>query len=111
MPQRDEKMRERALLKEYEAYKSEKKIKTPRLEALRLGFQKSYEAHDYATIVAIAKKIPSEAADRASQWLLKRRGARQRLSMSASRFCAAMQSHSRKSRSSTTLCSARKPLS
>ncbi len=58
-----EKMRERALLKEYEAYKTEKKIKTPRFEALRLGFQKSYEAHDYATIVAIAKKIPSDVVE------------------------------------------------
>ena len=58
-----EKMRERALLKEYETYKTEKKIKTPRLEALRLGFQKSYEAHDYATIVAIAKKIPSDVVE------------------------------------------------
>ena len=58
-----EKMRERALLKEYETYKTAKKIKTPRLEALRLGFQKSYEAHDYATIVAIAKKIPSDVVE------------------------------------------------
>ena len=56
-------MRERALLKEYETYKTAKKIKTPRLEALRLGFQKSYEAHDYATIVAIAKKIPSDVVE------------------------------------------------
>ena len=56
-------MRERALLKEYETYKTEKKIKTPWLEALRLGFQKSYEAHDYATIVAIAKKIPSDVVE------------------------------------------------
>ena len=51
------------LLKEYETYKTAKKIKTPRLEALRLGFQKSYEAHDYATIVAIAKKIPSDVVE------------------------------------------------
>ncbi len=58
-----EKMRERALLKEYETYKTEKKIKTPRLEALRLGFQKSYEAHDYATVVVIAKKIPSDVVE------------------------------------------------
>lgn len=58
-----EKMRERALLKEYEAYKTEKKIKTPRLEALRLGFQKSYEEHDYAMIVAIAKKLPADVVE------------------------------------------------
>jgi len=36
-----EKMRGRALLKEYETYKTEKKIEDPRLEALRLWFQKS----------------------------------------------------------------------
>ena len=58
-----EKLRERELLKEYETYKTAKKIKTPRLEALRLGFRESYEAHDYATIVAIAKKIPSDVIE------------------------------------------------
>ena len=59
-----EKLRERALLKEYEAYKTEKKkIKTPRIEALRLGFQTSYEEHDYAMIVAIAKKLPPDVVE------------------------------------------------
>ena len=58
-----EKLRERALLKEYETYKTEKKIKTPRLEALRVGFQKSFEAHDYAMIVAIAKKLPADVVE------------------------------------------------
>ena len=58
-----EKLRERALLKEYETYKTEKKIKTPRLEALRVGFQKSFEAHDYAMIVAITKKLPADVVE------------------------------------------------
>ena len=58
-----EKLRERALLREYETYKTAKKVKTPRLEALRLGFQKSYEEHDYAMIVAIAKKLPADVVE------------------------------------------------
>ena len=58
-----ERMRERALLREYETYKTARKVKTPRLEALRLGFQKSYEEHDYAMIVAIAKKLPADVVE------------------------------------------------
>ena len=58
-----EAMRERSLLKEFEMYKTEKKVKTPRIEALRIGFQKCYEAHDYKTIAEIAKKIPEDVRD------------------------------------------------
>lgn len=58
-----EAMREKSLLREFETYKTEKKIKTPRIEALRLGFQKCYEAHDYKTIAEIAKKIPEDVRE------------------------------------------------
>lgn len=59
-----EKMRERALLKEFELYKTSKgMIRQPRLEALRIGFQKCYEAHDYVTIVAIAKRLPGDLVE------------------------------------------------
>ncbi len=56
-----EKLRERSLLKEFEAYKSSsKKIKQPRGEALRAGFKKAWETGDYALIQEIAKKIPAD---------------------------------------------------
>ncbi|MBQ0328662.1 hypothetical protein JFB93_18620 [Providencia rettgeri] len=54
-----EKVRLRALIKEFETYKAEKKkIKQPRAEALRAGFNNAWEAQDFQTILDIAKKIP-----------------------------------------------------
>lgn len=55
-----EKLRERALLKEFEEYKqAKKKLKVFRLEAVRAGFKKAWQERDYATIVAVADKIPN----------------------------------------------------
>ncbi|EGU0166215.1 site-specific DNA-methyltransferase [Vibrio parahaemolyticus] len=54
-----EKVRLRALLKEFETYKAEKKkIKQPRAEALRAGFNTAWEAQDFQTILDISAKIP-----------------------------------------------------
>ncbi|EGU39458.1 DNA methyltransferase [Vibrio scophthalmi] len=54
-----EKVRLRALLKEFETYKVEKKkIKQPRAEALRAGFNTAWEAQDFQTILDISAKIP-----------------------------------------------------
>ena len=54
-----EKLRERALVKEFETYKdARKKIKQPRGEALRAGFKKAWETNDYQQILDIADKIP-----------------------------------------------------
>ncbi|MBO0244957.1 MULTISPECIES: DNA methyltransferase [unclassified Vibrio] len=54
-----EKVRFRALLKEFETYKeSKKKIKQPRAEALRAGFNTAWEAQDFQTILDISAKIP-----------------------------------------------------
>ena len=55
-----EKLREKALLKEFEKYKEvKKKLKVFRLEAVRAGFKKAWQEHDYAVIIAVAEKIPS----------------------------------------------------
>ncbi len=55
-----EKLREKALLREFEEYKaSKKKLKVFRLEAVRAGFKKAWQDRDYAVIVAVAEKIPS----------------------------------------------------
>lgn len=55
-----EKIRERELLKTFEEYRASglKKIKIPRLEALRAGFKRAWDQRDYATIIGVAAKIP-----------------------------------------------------
>jgi hypothetical protein len=57
-----EKLRERALLHEFEEYvalaSSQRKLKVFRLEAVRAGFKKAWQERDYATIIAVARKIP-----------------------------------------------------
>jgi 16S rRNA G966 N2-methylase RsmD len=59
-----EKLRERALLKEFEDYKQAgKKLKVFRLEAVRVGFKKAWQDRDYATIVAVADKIPNNVLE------------------------------------------------
>ena len=57
-----EKKREKALLKEFETYKAltVRKIKESRLEVLRAGFRDAWARKDYATILAIAHKLPDE---------------------------------------------------
>ena len=59
-----EKLRERALLKEFGDYKqASKKLKVFRLEAVRAGFKKCWQDRDYATIVAVADKIPNNVLE------------------------------------------------
>ena len=59
-----EKLREKALLKEFEDYKqASKKLKVFRLEAVRAGFKKCWQDRDYATIVAVADKIPNNVLE------------------------------------------------
>ncbi len=59
-----EKLRERALLKEFEEYKQRKKKFSARekfrMEAVRAGFKKAWQERDYQTIVDVAEKIPSK---------------------------------------------------
>ena len=55
-----EKVRDRALLREFESYREskERKLKTFRTEAVRAGFRAAFQAKDYATIIAVAAKLP-----------------------------------------------------
>lgn len=54
-----EKLREKALLKEFEEYKeAKKKLKVFRLEAVRAGFKKAWLEREYAVIISVAEKIP-----------------------------------------------------
>jgi len=57
-----EKLRERALMREFEEYREskQKRLKMFRLEAVRAGFKKAWQERDYATIIAVARKIPEK---------------------------------------------------
>lgn len=66
-----EKLREKALLKEFEEYNQvKKKLKVFRLEAIRVGFKKAYQERDYDTIIALAKKIPNDVLESDQKLLL-----------------------------------------
>ena len=59
-----EKLREKALLKEFVEYKGAKrKLKVFRLEAVRVGFKKAWQERDYGVIVAVAEKIPNRVLE------------------------------------------------
>ncbi|MGO0122459.1 hypothetical protein [Desulfothermobacter acidiphilus] len=55
-----EKLREKALLKEFEEYRNftGRRLKVFRLEAVRAGFRKAWQERDYQTIIEVARKIP-----------------------------------------------------
>jgi hypothetical protein len=57
-----EKLRDRTLLKEFEEYResTQKKLKVFRIEAIRAGFKRAWQDRDYATIIAVARKIPEQ---------------------------------------------------
>jgi len=67
-----EKKREKALLKEFEAYQapSARKLKEFRLEVLRAGFKAAWVAKNYNAIIATAQKIPEEALQEDEKLLL-----------------------------------------
>jgi DNA modification methylase len=58
-----EMFRDKALLKEFDAYRSftGRRLKTFRLEAMRAGFRAAWVNKDYPTIIDIAGKLPDEA--------------------------------------------------
>lgn len=59
-----EKLREKALLKEFEEYKeAKKKLQVFRLEAVRAGFKKAWQERDYAVIIAVAEKLPTNVME------------------------------------------------
>jgi hypothetical protein len=54
-----EKLRDKALLKEFEEYRiTTKKLKVFRMEAMRAGFKHYFQQRDYKTIIQVARKVP-----------------------------------------------------
>jgi hypothetical protein len=57
-----ERLRERSLLREFDEYREakQKNLKLFRLEAIRAGFRRAWQQNDYATIAAMAEKLPED---------------------------------------------------
>ena len=55
-------LRTRGLLREFDEYRAstQRRLKLFRLEAVRAGFRRAWQAKDYATIVDVARKIPDD---------------------------------------------------
>lgn len=59
-----EKLREKDLLKDFEDYKAvKKKLKVFRIEAVRAGFKKLWEQQEFAELIAVAGKLPSNVLE------------------------------------------------
>jgi hypothetical protein len=71
-----EKLRERALLKEFDNYLAQiaeqphKKLKVFRMEAIRTGFKQAWQSKDYQTIVKVAEKIPPSVLEEDDKLLM-----------------------------------------
>lgn len=67
-----EKVREKALLREFDTYKvfAGRKLKEFRLEVMRTGFRACWGNRDYATIIAVAKKMPDDVLQEDEKLLL-----------------------------------------
>lgn len=57
-------LRERALLKEFDEYAAgAKKLKVFRIEAVRAGFKRAWQERRYDVIVAVAERLPADVLD------------------------------------------------
>jgi DNA modification methylase/predicted RNA-binding Zn-ribbon protein involved in translation (DUF1610 family) len=67
-----EKLRERALLREFDEYREskQKRLTVFRLEAIRAGFKRAWEQRDYTTIISVARKIPEKVLQEDSKLLM-----------------------------------------
>ena len=53
-------LRDRTLLREFDEYRdaARRRLRVFRLEAVRAGFRRAWQERDYATIIAVAEKVP-----------------------------------------------------
>jgi len=70
-----EKIREKALLKEFQRYVEEiasthRRLKVFRIEAIRAGFRKAWQEKDYNLIVTVAQRIPENVLQEDQQLLM-----------------------------------------
>lgn len=81
-----EKLREKALLREFEGYVEElashkKKLKVFRTEAIRAGFKKAWSEKDYAKIVTVGDRLPESVIQEDDKLLMYYDNAQIRLDM------------------------------
>lgn len=81
-----EKLREKALLREFDGYveelsKSKKKLKQFRTEAIRAGFKKAWSEKDYETIVKVGERLPENVLQEDDKLLMYYDNAQIRLGM------------------------------
>jgi DNA modification methylase/rubredoxin len=75
-----EKVREKALLREFNDYlQSKGRLQDFRLEAVRAGFKKAWQENNYETIVSVADRIPHDIVESDDQITLFYDSAKQRL--------------------------------
>ncbi len=66
-----EQLRERTLLKEFDDYASGNgKLKVFRVEAIRAGFKRAWQEHDYATIISVAERLPADVLQEDAKLLM-----------------------------------------
>ena len=67
-----ERLRERALMREFEEYRESKqnRLRVFRLEAVRAGFKKAWQERDYDTIITVANKISEQVLQEDSKLLM-----------------------------------------
>ena len=70
-----ERLREKALLREFQAYLKEletgkKQLKQFRTEAIRAGFKKAWRENDYQTIVKVGERLPEKVLQEVDKLLM-----------------------------------------
>jgi hypothetical protein len=66
-----EQLRERTLLKEFDEYGvGTGKLKLFRLEAMRAGFKRAWQEHEYKTIVTVAERLPGDVLQEDAKLLM-----------------------------------------
>jgi len=66
-----EQLRERTLLKEFDDYAAGKgKLRVFRVEAVRAGFKRAWQEHDYETIISVAERLPADVLQEDAKLLM-----------------------------------------
>jgi len=66
-----EHLRERTLLKEFDDYAAGKgKLKLFRVEAVRAGFKRAWQEHDYETIIEVSERLPTDVLQEDAKLLM-----------------------------------------
>lgn len=66
-----EQLRERTLLRDFDDYAAGKgKLKVVRFEAVRAGFKRAWQEHDYQTIIEVAERLPADVLQEDAKLLM-----------------------------------------